>query len=183
MPTRIENKNPCPRIPTLPFSDNLHSSSQVHIRHVRGLPGEGWGGVCPRFVGHFWDCLLLGLLLSHLFPPFLPIASAYWEDCRKFSGPRHLYALALLVISEIACCLDCCCHISFLPFCQLPVLTERIAASFQGHVTYCFYPLEGLVMGELTKSQNWLVAPVFLARTMSLLKNFATTQNTTVRII
>ena len=139
MPTRIENKKPCPRIPTLTFSDNLHSSSQVHIRHVRGLPGEGWGRVmpslcwsflrlpvawivvvtslsslfancqcllrglpqvfratspiCPRFVGHFWDCLLLGLLLSHLFPPFLPIASAYWEDCRQFSGPRHLLLL------------------------------------------------------------------------------------------
>ena len=113
MPTRIENKNPCPRIPTLPFSDILHSSSQVHIRHVRGLPGEGWGG----------------------------------------------YALALLVISEIACCLDCCCHISFLPFCQLPVLTERIAASFQGHVTY----MPSLCWSFLRLPVAWIVVVTSLS--------------------
>ena len=55
------------------------------------------------------------------------------------------YALALLVISKIACCLDCCCHISFLPLCQLSVLSERIVTSFPGHITYCFYPLEALL--------------------------------------
>ena len=106
---------------------------------LRGLPQvfRATSPIRPRFVGHFWDCLLLGLLLSHLFPPFLPIASAYWEDCRQFSGPRHLLLL--------------------------PFRRPRYGGAYQ--------------------SQNWLVAPVFLARTMSLLKNFATTQNTTVRII
>ena len=37
----------------------------------------------------------------------------------------------------------CHCHNSFLLFCQLSVLSERIVPSFQDHVT--FYPLEGLM--------------------------------------
>ena len=69
------------------------------------------------------------------------------------------YALALLVISEIACCLDCCCHISFLPFCQLPVLTERIAASFQGHVTY----MPSLCWSFLRLPVAWIVVVTSLS--------------------
>ena len=39
----------------------------------------------------------------------------------------------------------CHCHNSFLLFCQLSVLSERIVPSFQDHVTYHFYRLEGLM--------------------------------------
>lgn len=83
-------------------------------------------GECPHFVAHFWDCLLPGLLQSHFFPPFLPILSAFWEDCHQFSGPRCLLLLPL----------------------------------GRPHWILLNYPLEGLVLRMLTKSQNWLFTPV-----------------------
>ena len=44
-------------------------------------------------------------------------------------------------------CMDCRRHNSFLLFCRLSVLSnsERIVASFRGHVACRFYPLEGLI--------------------------------------
>lgn len=41
--------------------------------------------------------------------------------------------------------------VAVLPFCLLSVLSERIVANFQGHVTCCFSLLEGLLYAQSLK--------------------------------
>ena len=67
----------------------------------------------------------------------------FGNDRREFSPPKQPKCKSKQMLLLLLKKLDCHCHNSLLLFCWLSVLSEKIVASFWGHVTCHFYPLEG----------------------------------------